>query len=154
MNHRRIAIVAGILMMMGFASIASAHCQIPCGIYGDATRFTLMREHVLTIEKAMKEIERLGTNTAQDKNQLVRWVTNKESHADELSEIVTAYFMAQRIKPVVADQKAAHSRYVKQVTILHQILVQTMKAKQSTNREHCAQLRTLIEQFEAIYPPK
>jgi len=113
-----------------------------------------MREHVVTIEKAMKEIERIGASAAQDKNQLVRWVANKESHANELSEIVTSYFMAQRVKPVSTDQKAAHSAYVNQVTILHQILVQTMKAKQSTKREHCAQLRALIAQFEAIYGRK
>ena len=30
---------------------------------------------------------------------MVRWVVNKEVHADELSDIVTYYFMAQRIKP-------------------------------------------------------
>ena len=40
-------------------SIAGAHCQIPCGIYNDTARITMMEEHVTTLEKSMKEIIRL-----------------------------------------------------------------------------------------------
>ena len=32
-----------------------AHCQVPCGIYGDDGRFDTLNEHVATVEKAMKE---------------------------------------------------------------------------------------------------
>ena len=70
-------------------SAALAHCQIPCGIYDDDARFTLMREHVATIEKSIKQITALGGEEKKNWNQLVRWVDNKEHHADELSEIVT-----------------------------------------------------------------
>ena len=49
-------------------------------------------------------------------NQLVRWVDNKEIHADELSEIVTYYFMTQRIKPPAADaDDAAKAKYQKEI---------------------------------------
>jgi len=136
--------------MAGVAAVALAHCQIPCGIYGDSTRFTTMREHVTTIEKSMKQIVELGADTA-NMNQLVRWVDNKETHADALSEIVTAYFMTQRIKPVAEEQKEAYAKYVTEITLLHQMLVESMKSKQTTDPEHCAKLRTLIDQFETSY---
>ena len=52
-----------------------------------------MKEHVVTIEKSINEL-----NKNPNDNQKVRWILNKENHANELSEIVTYYFMAQRIK--------------------------------------------------------
>jgi len=61
---------------------ALAHCQIPCGIYDDDVRFTLMLENVTTIEKSMTQITALGKVAAPDGNQIVRWVDNKEAHAD------------------------------------------------------------------------
>ena len=151
MSGRQKIMVTGCLALVCAAVLAYAHCQVPCGIYGDATRFTLMREHVTTIEKSMKEIEHIGSAASPNNNQLVRWVSNKEAHADELAHIVTAYFMAQRIKPVDAERKEAYATYVKEITLLHQILVGSMKAKQSTALEHCGELRSLIDQFEASY---
>ena len=147
-------VIAGSLILVGAAAVAFAHCQIPCGIYGDDTRFTLMREHVATIEKSMKEIDRIGKESKTANNQLVRWVMNKESHADELAEIVTFYFMVQRIKPVPEDDKAGQAKYVEKITLLHQILVVSMKAKQTKDLELCAQLRSLIDRFEKSYTGK
>ena len=154
MNRAEKTAVAGCLMLVGAAMVALAHCQIPCGIYGDSTRFTTMREHVTTIEKSMKQIVELGTGAEPNRNQLVRWVSNKETHADALSDIVTAYFMAQRIKPVAEAKKEAYAKYVKEITLLHQMLVASMKAKQTTDRDHCTTLLTLIDQFETSYAKK
>jgi len=137
------------------ASLALGHCQIPCGIYGDSTRFTLMREHVTTIEKSMKEIQRLGKEKSPNHNQLTRWVINKDAHADELAEIVTYYFMAQRIKPSAeGSSEAVQRKYVDQISLLHRILVLSMKAKQTTDLQHCKQMRTLIDKFEKLYAGK
>jgi nickel superoxide dismutase len=154
MNGQLKRILAASLILAGAAAIAFAHCQIPCGIYGDDTRFTLMREHIATIEKSMKEIDRIGNEGRRDNNQLVRWVMNKETHAAELAEIVTFYFMAQRVKPVSADKQADHAKYVEQITLLHQTLVLSMKAKQTTDVELCASLRSLVDQFEKSYTGK
>jgi nickel superoxide dismutase len=137
----KIKIIAASLLFSAAATLSFAHCQIPCGIYGDDTRFELMREHVTTIEKSMKEIARIEKAGTLESNQLVRWVSNKESHADQLAEIVTFYFMAQRVKPVAEAKKADHEHYEKKLTLLHQLLVASMKAKQTVNLEHCAQMR-------------
>ena len=51
-----------ILFLLSFAFFFStksfAHCQIPCGIYDDKMRFTMMAEHVTTIEKSMNQMEK------------------------------------------------------------------------------------------------
>ena len=141
------ALIAGLLM----PTIVLAHCQIPCGIYDDATRFTLLEEHVTTIEKSTNEIIRLSKEKTPDWNQLVRWVENKDKHADELSEIVSAYFMAQRIKPADTKDTEAHIAYMKQLSRLHEMLIYAMKAKQTLELENVKKLRSLIAEFKDDY---
>jgi nickel superoxide dismutase len=158
MTQKPLLPLASLLIVAAASSSALAHCQIPCGIYNDPLRFTMLEEHVTTIEKSMTEIERLSKEEKPNWNQIVRWVNNKETHADELSEIVTYYFLAQRVKPADPQDKAAYAKYVKQLTLLHQIVLVSMKAKQTTDVENCAKLRELIAKFKASYlgeqPPK
>ena len=134
-----------------FGSLAYSHCQIPCGIYDDEARFNSMAEHITTIEKSMKLIESLSAQEKPNMNQIVRWVNNKEVHADEMSNIITYYFMAQRIKiPPEGDTKA-HSAYVKNLTLLHEMLVYSMKAKQTTDTANVEKLKSLLNQFHESY---
>ena len=91
-----------IALCLAFASLtlttgALAHCEIPCGIYGDEARFAAIQENITTIEKSMVKIEELSDDL-KNINQLTRWVNNKEHHADDIRQIVTQYFMTQRIK--------------------------------------------------------
>ena len=120
------------------------HCEIPCGIYDDALRVKLIYEHVSTIEKSMKTIETLAKQAPVNYNQLVRWITNKETHATEIQQIVSQYFLTQRIKPDTKD-------YSKQLTVLHKIMVHAMKCKQTTDLEHVRIIRSLLKDFESIY---
>ena len=149
--RKHIAAVSILATATIFASIAYPHCQMPCGIYDDEARFGAIAENITTIEKAMKEIERLSTETKPNMNQIVRWVNTKEYHADELSEIVTYYFMAQRVKlPAEGDMKA-HNDYVKKLTLLHRMLVYSMKAKQTTDLANVEQLKSSLNEFHKVY---
>ncbi len=127
-----------------FVNKASSHCEIPCGIYDDPLRIKLLLEHTATIEKSMKQITELEKGDHHHANQLVRWVMNKEKHADELQEIVTQYFMTQRIK-------LDTDNYAKKLGLLHQMLIYSMKCKQTTDLENTAKLRGAIKKFEALY---
>ena len=140
-----------VLAVIVLAGSAWGHCQIPCGIYGDQMRFDSMREHVTTIEKSMRKIVELGAREQPEYNQLVRWVTNKEEHASKLNEIVTFYFMAQRVAPVEDLDSPEGKRYTEQITLLHRIMVEAMKAKQTTDQTHVQNLRDLITEFEHRY---
>jgi nickel superoxide dismutase len=138
------------IVALGVTTQVYSHCQIPCGIYGDPTRFELIREHIITIEKSMKQIAALSETQPPDNNQIVRWVQNKEQHADALSEIVTDYFMAQRVKPVAADS-SQYKNYIEQLTLLHQMLQTSMKCKQMTDRAQVEKLETLLDDFTKAY---
>ncbi|MEE9368782.1 MAG: superoxide dismutase [Ni] [Pontiella sp.] len=139
MNKTVRYITIAILSAVGSTASVLAHCQVPCGIYNDEMRIQMMQEHVTTIEKAMKQIE-----AGQNANQTARWVLNKEKHAEELSEIVTYYFLAQRIKPDM-------DHYEENLKTFHGILVYTMKSKQTTDLAHVAKLKELIHHLEHSY---
>ena len=139
------AILAG-----GITTQVYSHCQIPCGIYDDATRLKLIGEHTMTIEKSIKQIVALSEMQPPDNNQIVRWVQNKEQHADALSEIVTDYFMAQRVKPAAADSPH-YKNYIEQLTLLHEMLQTSMKCKQTTDLAQVEKLKTLLDKFSKAY---
>jgi nickel superoxide dismutase len=149
-------VVSGALFLSAivFGSLAYSHCQIPCGIYDDEMRFNMISEHITTIEKSMKLIEELTNQDEVNANQIVRWVNNKEAHADELSQIITHYFMAQRIKIAAEGNVQEYGKYVRKLTLLHEMLVTTMKAKQTTDLENVAKLRTLLKRFHDAYTGK
>jgi nickel superoxide dismutase len=151
MNWRLSTGFVALAIVAAAPSAALAHCQIPCGIYDDAARFVQMKEDVTTIEKSMKQIQALSQEQKPDWNQVVRWVLNKETHADKLTETVTYYFMAQRIKPTEPGDAAAFAKYVRELRLLHEMTVNAMKAKQTTELNYCAKLRELIAAFQASY---
>lgn len=136
--------LAGFCFMLLMANLAAAHCEIPCGIYGDEMRVQMILEHIATIEKSMQQISAIEAEKPLNSNQLVRWVTNKEQHANDLQEIVSQYFMTQRISPEVENYQA-------QLSTLHEMLIAGMKCKQTTNLTHPGRLRTLIAEFEKLY---
>ena len=142
--------LAVVLCLSGLLPYVYSHCQIPCAIYDDPARLQEIGEHITTIEKAMKQIQSLTQGQPSNYNQLVRWVNNKEQHADELSEIVTYYFMTQRLKPVAADA-SGDKEYVQELTMLHEMLVASMKCKQTTDLSYVERLRTLLRDFSVAY---
>ena len=148
---KRLIVCAVFVLAAIFASMSYSHCQIPCGIYGDQMRFDMIAEHITTIEKSMKLVTELSGQDRPNMNQIVRWVQNKDEHADELSHIVTHYFMAQRVKlPPEGDVKA-HDEYVKKLTLLHKMLVYAMNAKQTTDLAYIERLRSTLAEFRDVY---
>lgn len=132
-------------------SIVYSHCQIPCGIYDDRSRIDAVSENLVTIEKSMRQITALSAEKNGDLNQIVRWVANKEKHADDTSDIITYYFMAQRIKPAEKNQTKEYATYIEQITLLHEMLIETMKTKQGTDTDSVTKLRQLLKKFEKSY---
>jgi nickel superoxide dismutase len=137
-------LVVPLLLVFLTAGLVGAHCEIPCGIYDDAMRLDQIAEHIKTIEKSMNQIRALSKETPINYNQLIRWVTNKETHASEIQHIVAQYFMAQRIKP---DAKKYHEK----LKVLHHMLIYAMKSKQTTDPANIEKLKSLLKEFETLY---
>ncbi len=126
--------------------LSRAHCQIPCGIYDDAARVQSMLEDAATIEKSMRLIAELtGRSDAQSQNQLVRWVMNKEVHAQKIISSISDYFLTQRVKP---DQKD----YLERLKKHHLVIIASMKAKQNADLKYAKNLKENIEALLLYYP--
>ena len=144
---RTLHIFAHAFATLFLASSLSAHCQVPCGIFSDELKFSELKEHVLTIEKSARLIRELSAKedlTANDYQQLVRWTTNKETHAQKIIDETANYFLAQRIK-------ADASHYAEKIEVLHQIIVYAMKTKQSAGMDATTKLTESIAVFKDLY---
>lgn len=136
------------MIMFGFImpQLAHAHCQIPCGIYDDHARIKLMLEDAATIEKSVKLIGELSAKTdAQSTNQKIRWVMNKEQHAQNIISTISDYFLTQRVKSKQKD-------YTERLTKHHTVIVAAMKAKQNADMSFVKDLIKSIEALSSYYP--
>jgi nickel superoxide dismutase len=129
-----------------FTQSAHAHCQLPCGIYDDNARVLSMLEDVRTIEKAMRLISELSSSADPlSQNQRVRWVMNKEEHAQKIISTSCDYFLTQRIKPDAED-------YLERLEKHHRVILGAMKAKQTVDLEIVKKLRKDVEALLTYYP--
>ena len=145
MSRTLLALIASTLL----CSTVFAHCQVPCGIYGDQLRFEQLLEDTKTIAKAQGQINELAPSakTGQDSNQLVRWVVTKETHAGSIQNVIADYFLAQRIK-------SDSPRYTEQLKAAHAVTVAAMKCKQSVDPENTKVLKAHILAFHKSYEGK
>lgn len=129
-----------------FSQSAHAHCQIPCGIYDDNARVMSMLEDVRTIEKATRLIKELSDrNDPLSQNQRVRWIMNKEEHAQNIISAICDYFLTQRVKPDSDD-------YLKRLEKHHIVIIGAMKAKQNVDMEIVKKLKKEVEALLPYYP--
>ena len=123
----------------------SAHCQVPCGVYGDSSRFTQMLEDQTTIAKAIAQINDLADKKdGKSANQLARWVSTKEDHAIKIQKIIAEYFLTQRIK-------SSSDKYADLLKGAHGVMVAAMKCKQGTDPQSADALKSSIKSFQDIY---
>lgn len=144
---KTVQILSLLLAFVFTVSSLSAHCQVPCGIYGDELKFGELEQHIETIEKAGKMIRELSAKealSAQDHQQLVRWTKNKETHAQYIINEAANYFLAQRIQPDADD-------YADKVEVLHHIILFSMKSKQSVESAPVETLAEKLATFKDLY---
>ncbi|MEO1235966.1 MAG: superoxide dismutase [Ni] [Planctomycetota bacterium] len=144
------SVLAAAAMVIAATPRAMAHCQVPCGIYGDELKFAELSQHIDTIEKSMASIKELaGSSDPQDVQQVVRWTNNKETHAQKIQDDAQEYFLAQRVK-LPADE-SEHEAYLAKLASLHEIIVYAMKCKQTTDPAATEPLRASLAKFKGQY---
>ena len=132
-----------------FPAMANAHCEIPCGIYGDKMRIDMIKEDITTVEKSMNQIVELSKASVIDYNQLVRWINNKEEHANKIQDIATQYFMFQRVK--LTDDPMQEKKNGEMLKLLHELCVYAMKSKQSSDLNNVEKMKMVTDKFAKLY---
>ena len=137
----------------GFVSTppANAHCQVPCGIYDDAARIARLKEDAATIAKAIANINKFaGKHGAQAINQATRWISTKENHASHIIEVVSQYFLTQKVKPVAAGANGRDA-YLKKLADHHAVMFAAMKTKQNAGANCVNGLNHAIDALAVHY---
>ena len=124
-------------------------CQVPCGIFDDPAIVEEIKQAAATIRKAMVQSNELhASGTAQDINQMVRWINTKEEHASKIIKLVGEYCLCHRVKKeVFADDKD----YVDALKAHHAVMQAAMKSKQSVDTAAADALDHAIGDFAKMY---
>ncbi|PCJ32718.1 MAG: superoxide dismutase, Ni [Gammaproteobacteria bacterium] len=139
-------ILSGLDKLYGFRT-ASAHCDVPCGIYDPSTSqiaaLTVIRMLDLINELAEKE-----TLTIADQARLSRLVSQKEEHAEKVKAEVRIIW-GDYFKQAQFDQVSGVNELV------HSIMLQGSKCRQTIDQDNGPELLKLVNQFaEAFWQTK
>lgn len=121
-----------------------AHCQMPCGIYHDEMVFDQIDQFVETSVKAISVMQDNPFSTVQDRNAFVRWVIQKDKGADEIAQVITTYFLQQKIKPGEEDT-------TKRVLSAHQLLFYLVQIKQTVDLKVLNDFYEEWERFKLMF---
>jgi len=131
--------------------LRGGHCQVPCGIFDDPATVGAVKEAAATIRKAMVQINELhAASSAQNFNQMTRWVMTKEEHASKIITMISEYCLCQRCKTDGTVFKTEQD-YVDAIKAHHAVMVAAMKAKQTVDVAACDALEHAIEDFSKMY---
>jgi ubiquitin-small subunit ribosomal protein S27Ae len=135
--------------------LRGGHCQVPCGIFDDPAMVAELKQMAATIRKAMVSASELHATLSTDLmalNQVVRWITVKEEHANSIIHKVADYCLCQRVKREVF---ASDTDYVDALKAHHAVMQCAMKCKQSLDAATaCHALDHALDDMAKMYLPK
>lgn len=128
-----------------FSSMLHSHCQMPCGIYHDDMVYDQIDQYVETMVKAVTVLNdtKIGASTL-DGNTFTRWVMNKENMSNETANLITGYFLQQKIKPDEEDT-------VKRLVSAHKMLNLLMTIKQTSDIKYVKAFNDEWEKFKLFF---
>lgn len=122
---------------------ASAHCDIPCGIY-DPIIAQIAALTVVRMIDLMADLESKPERNLAYTNSMSRYITVKEEHAEKVKHEVRViwgdYLKAQHLE-----------KYPDAHALVHKIMALGSKARQSVDRETAVQLVEAVNDFAQIF---
>ena len=122
---------------------ASAHCDVPCGIY-DPIIPQIAALTVVRMIDLMNELEAKGTKDLAYFNSMTRYVVVKEEHAEKVKQEVRVIW-GDYIKPAHLE------KYPDLHGLVHKIMQLGSKCRQTADRESAVQLVDALNQFAQVF---
>ena len=122
---------------------ASAHCDVPCGIY-DPIIAQIAALTVVRMVDLIKELEAKGGSDAAYQNSMARYIAVKEEHAEKVKH-ETRIIMGDFIKPQHIE------KHPETAEVVQKIMQLGSKARQTVDRDSAVQLVEAVNQFAAIF---
>jgi nickel superoxide dismutase len=133
--------IATILCRTGYLA---AHCQMPCGIYHDEMVFNQVDQYIETMYKGITELNTIKFSNPKERNNFTRWVLLKETASDEMANLITQYFLQQKIKPDEPDT-------AKRLVSAHKMLFELTAIKQNVDLKMIETFADEWENFKQMF---
>merc|ERR1711879_13999 len=136
--------------------LRGGHCQVPCGIFDDPKLVADVKEAIATIKKAQVQISELGASlTAQNINQITRWVNTKEEHCGKIISLMSEYCLCQRVKPVGAPKSpfTKEEDYIAALQAHHAVMLAAVACKQNVDPATGDKLDAAATEMSKMYLP-
>lgn len=133
-----------LLVLIASAPQISAHCQMPCGIYHDDMVYDRIDQYVETMVKAISIMKKNDFSSPEESNRFTRWVIQKETASDEAANIITTYFLQQKIKPGEEDT-------AKRLESAHKLLFLLVAIKQNADVKVVDEFGEEWEKFKNMF---
>ncbi|PJD97590.1 MAG: hypothetical protein CK425_02885 [Parachlamydia sp.] len=141
---KRNLIVSGIIAWMSWNGQLYSHCQMPCGVYHDNMVYDQIDQYVETMVKGMTVLSDNKFTSLHDKNEFVRWIITKENESNKTAELITTYFLQQKIKPDEEDT-------VKKVVMAHRLLFDIVGIKQNIDIKMVKNFQEVWDKFKLLF---
>ncbi|MBA3722922.1 MAG: hypothetical protein H0W88_11055 [Parachlamydiaceae bacterium] len=135
---------SGLTFVLCFQGLLASHCQMPCGIYHDEMVFDQIDQYIETMAKGISILTESKFTTVQEKNEFIRWVALKETASDVAAEIITTYFLQQKIK-------AGEDNTVERLVSAHKLLFYLMTIKQTADLKYLNDFYQEWEKFKMMF---
>lgn len=122
---------------------ASAHCDVPCGIYDPAVA-QIAALTVIRFMDQIKELQDKSDLTLADHAKLARLVAEKEHHAARVKEEVRIIWGDYFKQPQFEQFPNTH-------TLVHNIMLAGSACKQGIERDKGVKLLDLVNEFAASF---
>ena len=123
--------------------VASAHCDVPCGIYDPITAQIAALTVVRMID-LMNDLESKPERGVAYANSMGRYVTVKEEHAEKVKHEVRViwgdYIKAQHVE-----------KYPDAHALVHKIMALGSKCRQTADRDSAVQLVAALNDFAQMF---
>lgn len=134
----------GISALAFYGADLSAHCQMPCGIYHDGMVYDQIDQFVETVYKGITVLNDSKFSTVKERNEFVRWVGEKEKGCCDAADLITVYFLQQKIKPGEDDT-------VKRLVSAHKLLFLLVAIKQNVDLQYVKEFNEEWEKFKLMF---
>lgn len=141
---RKNALLSGIAVFIFHVSSLGAHCQMPCGIYHDEMVFNQIDQYIETMFKGVTELKNSKFSNPLERNNFTRWVLLKETASNEMANLITEYFLQQKIKPGEPDT-------VKRLVSAHKMLFELTAIKQNVDLKMIEDFADEWENFKQMF---
>ena len=122
---------------------ASAHCDVPCGIY-DTGPALIAAVSVVRLMDIMNEKDGSGENPASLANLYARNALRKEEEAEKVKQEIRVIWGDYFKAPLIEKYPEIHS-------LVHSIMQKASACKQEVHREDALELVALVNRFAEIF---